>query len=408
MEGNGSEYIRQANPNAAAYGLDRFDIVSILNHSLTGDHGDSLNTVQQYYARNIYPNNSVFGKSNVKAGFAMIDYALNYAVRFSGGLRIEQAYIYTDCNLFDELHLAADDNRRMFVAPSPILDIMIRPGELNELSFLPSAGLIIKLKHDEIAPVNFRLNYSKTVARPSIRELSDNAYFDYELNKVVYGNSQLKMVEINNYDVRLESYFKSGDNFSVSLFYKDFTNHIEVADFGQYLIWVNNSNISWVKGIELEGKKNIAKWLELRANVTLVDSRSAFNTTYIRPGGDEVIGRDVDRTMLNQAPYVVNAMVTYFADKAGLSASVTYNVQGPRVVMTGSTNDIPDIYELPRNLVDLKVIKKLGKYCSLSLKVMDVLNTAIVRAYKIDGNYDLVYDSYKYGTNYVFAFSYKL
>ena len=52
-------------------------------------------------------------------------------------------------------------------------------------------------------------------------------------------------------------------------------------------------------------------------------------------------------------------------------------------------------------------MKKIGKHYNISLKVMDVLNTAIVRAYKINGNFDLVYDSYKYGTNYVLACSYK-
>lgn len=408
MEGNGSEYIRQTNPDSDPYGLDRFDIVALKNTGLTGNHGDSLLTVQQYYNRTLYPNNQVFGISNIKAGFAMVDYSITQKIRISGGLRVEQAYIYTDCNLFDELNLAADDNRRMFVAPSPILDIMIRQGELNKLSFLPSANMIIKLRRDETTPLNFRLSYSKTVARPSIRELSDNAYFDYELNKVVYGNSLLKMVEINNYDLRLESYFKSGDNISLSLFYKQFKNHIEVADFGQYLIWVNNENISWVKGIEIEGKKSIANWLEIRANVTLVDSRSAFNTSYTKPDGYVVTGRDVDRTMLNQAPYVINGMITYFADKAGLTASLSYNVQGPRVVSTGSYKDIPDVYELPRNLIDLKVMKKMGKHFSLSLKVMDILNSPIVRAYKIDNAYDLYYDSYRYGTNYVFAVNYKL
>ena len=408
MEGNGSEYVRQANPDASAYGLDRFDIVTIQNHSLAGDHGDSLRTVQQYYNRTLYPNNRVFGRSNIKAGYAMVDYAIIPVARFSGGLRVEQAYIYTDCNLFDDLHLAANDSRRMFVAPSPILDIMIRPGKLNELSFLPSAGLILKLKNDELSPVNLRLNYSKTVARPSIRELSDNAYFDYEINKVVYGNSLLKMVQIDNYDIRLESYFKSGDNVSVSLFYKEFKNHIEVADFGQYLIWINNENTSWVKGIELEGKKSIAKWLEFRANITLVDSRSAFNTTYTKPDGYTVTGRDVDRTMLNQAPYVINAMLTYFQEKAGLTASISYNIQGPRVISTGSYKDIPDVYELPRNLVDIKVMKKLGKHYTVSLKIMDLMNSPIVRAYKIGDKYDLYFDSYKYGTNYVIAFSYKI
>jgi len=39
---------------------------------------------------------------------------------------------------------------------------------------------------------------------------------------------------------------------------------------------------------------------------------------------------------------------------------------------------------------------------------MDVFNTAIVRAYKIDNKFDLKFDSYKFGTTYMAAFSYKL
>jgi len=402
MAGDGSEYIQQLNPNADAYGLDRFDIVTI-----PGNQGDSLRSVQQYYSRPLYPNNRVFGKSNIKAAFVMADFAFNSMVRFSGGLRIEKAYMHTDCNLFDELNLASDDNRRKFVAPSPILDIMIRPGELNKMSYLPSLGMILKLRKDENSPINMRMNYSKTLARPSLRELSDNAYYDYEINQVVYGNSQLKMVDINNYDFRLESYFKSGDNISLSLFYKDFKNHIEVADYGLYLIWINNPNKAWVQGIELEGKKNITSWLEFRANITLTDSRSAFNTSYTKPDGYTVMGRDIDRTMLDQAPYVINAMLTWNATKAGLTTSVSYNTQGPRVIRTGSYQDIPDIYELPRNLVDVKILKNLNKHFSISLKIMDILNTPIVRAYKINNNFDLIYDQYSYGTNYVGSISYK-
>ncbi|NVO20400.1 MAG: carboxypeptidase-like regulatory domain-containing protein [Bacteroidetes bacterium] len=408
LEGNGSEIIRASNPLADAFGLDRFNIITIPNHSYSGNHGDSLRSVQQYYQRFVYPNNRIFGNSHTLAGFVMLDYSIVPRIRISGGLRVEQASMFTDCNLFDDLHLASDDNRRRFIAPSPILNIMIRPGKLDEVSYLPSISFIIKLKDQEDSPINFRLNYSSTVARPSLRELSDNAYFDYEINKVIYGNSLLKMVHINNYDLRLESYFKSGDNVSLSLFYKEFRNHIEVADFGQYLVWINNPNISWAKGVEIEGKKSIGTWLEFRANLTLVDSRSAFNTSYTKPEGYLVQGRDVSRTMLDQAPYVINAMITYFARKAGVTASISYNLQGPRVITTGSYKDIPDVYEMPRNLVDLKILKNFGKHYSLSLKVMDLLNTSITRAYKIGNNYDFVYDNYKYGTSYILAFSYKL
>ena len=79
--------------------------------------------------------------------------------------------------------------------------------KLNQTTILPSINLVYKLKDDDLLPVNARLNFSKSVARPSIRELSDVAVFDYELRSFVFGNSSLKAVDIFNYDFRLESYF---------------------------------------------------------------------------------------------------------------------------------------------------------------------------------------------------------
>ena len=119
--------------------------------------------------------------------------------------------------------------------------------------------------------------------------------------------------------------------------------------------------------------------------------------------------------MFGQAPYVINAIVNYASKKLGTIASLSYNVQGPRLVIINTPDDI---YEIPRHVLDFKVSKSIGKHFSASLKVNDVLasikiwkfkdiNTDIVRAYKIDNKYNVVYDKYGWGTNYVFAVSYK-
>jgi len=100
-------------------------------------------------------------------------------------------------------------------------------------------------------------------------------------------------------------------------------------------------------------------------------------------------------------------MLTYNSKNTGLTASITYNVQGPKLIFLSANNKLPDIYELPRNLVDFKISKTLGKQLSASLKIMDILNSPIVRSYKDANKYPLVYDRYQYGTNYVFALSYK-
>ena len=119
------------------------------------------------------------------------------------------------------------------------------------------------------------MNYSKSIARPSIRELYDAAIVDNEFRTFIYGNSDLQIAYVNNYDLRVESYLETGDNFTISGFYKQFRNHIEMG-FGNVGITWENIKKSHIIGLELEGKKQITKQLEWRANVTLIQSESQF------------------------------------------------------------------------------------------------------------------------------------
>jgi outer membrane receptor protein involved in Fe transport len=378
------------------------DLEAFLNpdiFSVQKDENGSLVLPAFYYSESS-PQNHSFGKSTVKSGFAMLDYALFPYMRVSGGLRVEQANIYTDIVKFDAMHLKPDDQRRFING-----DIgLVNPGTLNKISYLPSVNVIFKLKKDPEAPINLRMNYSQTVARPSIRELSGIAVADYEYGVKVQGNPNLKMARVKNYDLRLESYFKSGDNASISLFYKDFRDHIEMVNY-TVVSW-QNVDKSHAYGIELEGRKAITKHFEFRANVTFVKSQTTF-VRYISYGNILLPVDTIKRSMFGQAPYVLNGMLVYKADSIGLTLTVSYNVQGPRLALSSVRQNVPDIYELPRQLLDFKVTKKLGKHFSASLTVRDILNSAITRAYKFD-TWDVKYDSYKYGTNYVLGISYQL
>jgi hypothetical protein len=403
--------VMKAHPNADPYGLERFDIDTVIGR------------VQQYYVKDDNPTAHIFGESYVKAGFIMVDYSIVPIVRFSGGLRIEQSYSYTDCNIFDTYKLKATDERRRFEGGVGIGKTFVQQGELDALNYLPSANIIVKLKRDELSPINLRLNYSKTISKPSLQELSDVVFYDYELRNYVRGNSNLKIVQIDNYDFRIESYFKNGDNIMLSLFYKSIKNHIDMINMGSYyggIIFDNSHDRSWIKGVEIEGRKLLTSSLEFRANVTFVDSRSTpSNSTVFE--GDVTSSPNINGktyTLLGQAPYVVNTMLTYTSKKGGLTASVNYNIQGTRLVIIGGETNPFDIYELPRHLVDFKVSKSLGKHFTASLKINDVLasvkfwkfkdlNTNIVRAYKVGEDFPLIYDSFNWGTNYVVALAYK-
>jgi hypothetical protein len=359
--------------------------------------------IPMYYVSPSYPQNHTFGNSSVKAAFGMIDYSLLPYLRFAGGLRVEQANIFTDIVKFHAMGFEADDPRRKIIGLGS--EGIANPGQLNKLSYLPSANLIFKLHKDPSAPVNLRFNFSQTVVRPSIRELSDVAVQDYEYRALVIGNPNLKMAKIKNYDIRFESYFKSGENLSVSAFYKDFKDHIEMVNY-MGISW-QNVDKSHVLGIELEGKKKIIKHLEFRANVTFVKSQTLFVKSIYESSVGLVPVDTVKRSMFGQAPYILNGMLVYTADSLGLTIAVSYNIQGPRLAVSSIVKDVPDVYELPRHLLDFKITKKLGKHWSTSLTVRDILNSAIQRAYKYD-NWDTKFDSYRYGTNYVLGIAYQL
>jgi hypothetical protein len=383
--------------------LERFGIVNG-----TDAFGVDYSTIDFFYDVVHTDADRNFGYTNILAAYGLLDYSINSLIRFSGGLRIEQAKIYTDAVKYDSLALKPNDPRRDYSnGTNPIAN----PGKLNQTSFLPSLNIIYKLKDDKVGQINLRANFSQAVARPSLRELSDIAILDYEFRATVFGNSDLKMVNIKNYDARIESFFKSGDDVSFSLFYKDFKNHIELINAG-VITW-QNVDRSYAAGIEIEGKKVITKQIEFKTNITLVKSNTEFVRSRLELGASGIRNYvpvdTISRPMFGQAPFIINGILSYTSDSLGLTATVSYNVQGKRLVIASSVKEIPDIYEMPRNIIDIKISKKLNKHFSLSFTVRDVLNTKIRRTYNYtDDGPTIDFDSFRYGTNYILGISYKI
>ena len=89
-----------------------------------------------------------------------------------------------------------------------------------------------------------------------------------------------------------------------------------------------------------------------------------------------------DRAMQGQSPYLINTGLFYQNDNAGISASALYNRIGKRIETVGvpkqnPNDDIPDIYEMPRNSLDLSFSKKIGKYVEVKGGVKDLLNSKV-------------------------------
>ncbi len=368
-----------------------------------GEDGETF--IPLYYRALDDPANQVIGHRKVTSGFVMVDQDFGERIRLSGGLRAEYTDIFSDVKEFVALGYAPDDGRRK----SPDQSFVLVPGEKLQWDLLPSFNALIRLRKDNTVPFNLRLNYSRTIARPSIREYTETVVRDFELNADVFGNAELEIVEIDNADLRLESYFKSGDLLSLSLFYKNFKNHIELLSSNLGFTWTN-ADLSYVYGVELEGKKRLGQQFEFRANVSIVNSftRIADRRLEVMDGIKNWVELGiVERTMFGQAPYVINGILNYNQSEWGLNASLSYNLQGAKLVLT-SIDGAPDVFELPRHLLNFKVGKSIGKHLDLSFRVRNILNAPIRRSYNFDTGFLLDFDRFTYGSDFNFSIAYKL
>jgi hypothetical protein len=69
---------------------------------------------------------------------------------------------------------------------------------------------------------------------------------------------------------------------------------------------------------------------------------------------------------------------------------------------------LPDVYEMPRNIIDVRAYKNIGKHWMISVSVRDILNAPIKRTYLYKDGTELDYDKIRFGTVYQLAIQYKI
>lgn len=298
--------------------------------------------------------------------------------------------------------------------------VLMTENKYDKLSILPALNLSYKFNEKNL----LRLSYGRTVNRPEFREVSPAVYYDFDLFAEIQGNPDLKVAEIDNLDLRYEFYPASGETVSAGLFYKHFKNPIEwnfVDMGGTYRYSYENAKSAYVAGIEVDVRKSLdfvgVPDLSVVFNASAVISRLQFN--------DKELVKEKDRSLQGQSPYIINAGVYYTSssDKIGLSASLLYNIIGKRIIgvgkatsLTGDSDfDLPDAYEMPRNMLDLMIAKKIGKHVEIKLSVKDIIGQAVTikqfPTVTVDGNKqtrEQVTYSYHPGTSFSLGISVKL
>lgn len=236
----------------------------------------------------------------------------------------------------------------------------------------PSINLLYKLNELN----QLRLSYGESVNRPEFREMANSRFENFELSSAVDGNPGLKPCYIHNVDFRYEFYPRRGETMSVALFYKKFQNPIEwsyTKESGNTYVYKNvNAKSADSYGIELDIRKrldfiglNNFSWV---FNAALIKSKVYFDKNDVQE----------NRPMEGQSPYLINTGIFYEGIHNGWTASVLYNRIGKRITSVGRVDGtdangkpirVATGYEMPRNVIDLMVGKRFGKFeCKVGIK----------------------------------------
>lgn len=303
------------------------------------------------------PSDKYTGANTLLAGYIAGQLTLDKKWNVKGGVRVEQNRQELTSGTYGGQPIGVD-KQLLFVLPS-----VNASWNFNEKALI-------------------RAGYGETVNRPEFRELAPFSYYDFSTNNVIYGNPKLRTATIQNADVRYEYYPSLNEVLSVGAFYKQFTDPIEMfyvpgtGGGGTRNFTFNNARTAQSAGVEAEVRRSLNGWFTegylshwgVLLNATYISSEVDLGTT--------LGGQDSKRPMMGQSPYVVNAGL-YFSDTDHkLQYNVLYNVSGARLFAVGSVG-IPNIYEMPRNVLDVTASKGLGKHFDVKISVQDLLNQRV-------------------------------
>lgn len=307
-------------------------------------------------------------------------------------------YALIDLNITPQFHMVGGARAENYDWVVKSLETDTTP-ERKDFKIYPSLNLIYKITNQS----NIRFSFSQTVSRPDFRESASFRFYDYRTNINYVGNPELINSNVTNYDLRYEIFPGSEELISASIFYKKFNDPIEslnaiIPDAGTLFNFSLNQKSSTNIGFEVDFRKSLGflnrnsrlfNNIYISGNGTYMISEVEIDADAIRSYYEKLVaaqqstnpmtvtGGTRKRPLVGLSPYSINGAISYEGKTYG--ATVSYNRIGKRVVFSG-LSDSSDIYENPRDVIDIQVSGKFfKKKMEVRLNISDILNQSFIQ-----------------------------
>ncbi|MDQ8184860.1 TonB-dependent receptor [Pelagicoccus sp. SDUM812002] len=362
------------------------DILGFLDDSVLGLNPET-DQVQRYISKTVGAVPVYSGEQTIKGAYIMGDLRVREKWRFILGARYEDTDIQVQ-----SLNFRYEENED--------------DGFIEESTWLPSLNVVYDLSPSS----KLRLAATQTLARPNFRELSPFGSFNNIGGETFVGNPELLMSDIDNLDIRWETFGKDGNLFAASVFAKTINNPIEQNYIDGELTYVNVDTAE-LKGLELEVRKRInflsgeSRAVTIGGNLSYTDSkvkRSEFE--YRQKSVSGLLDVDPVRSLQGQAEWVGNADIAYEHFEKGSMVTLAYNYTGERMYSV-SLGPLPDTFEAPSGDLDLIYSQKLSERVKMKLAFKNLLDESERKFLAHDGT-EVVYSEYGKGLTASLSFSY--
>lgn len=325
-------------------------------------------------------------EQDIAAVYGMFDMNILPKLKVIGGARLETTFLQT---------VSMDDTQ-------PV-------GTIDVTDVLPSLSLIYSLKED----MNLRAAVTRTLARPTFRELAPYISFDFVGDNLFRGSSTLERTLITNYDFRWEWYPNPGEIVAVSAFYKDLSNPLERVvrfDISQSAESIQNVEQGEVLGAEFEVRKSLAPYagflknFQIMANLTLVHSEVDIPEAERLQMAATRIDVPTRRPLAGQSPFIYNVDLSYIESKRGITSTLSLNSFGDRLnrVTVGAA---PNIFERGYTSLNFNFNKRFAQNFTYSFSAQNLLDPDITFSQEFKGK-EYLFQQFRRGRTFAMGIKY--